>query len=62
MTRRTYLIVVATLIAVVLTMSNGSLFGKSRVKKPAGSEFGIGPRTSAQGLYVVTIEDTRFGF
>lgn len=62
MTRRTNLIVVATLIAVVLTMSNGSLFGKSRVKKPAGSEFGTGPRTSAQGLYVVTIEDTRFGF
>jgi hypothetical protein len=58
MTRRTYLIVVATLTVIILSLSTGSLFGKghNRVKRPAASEFGTGPRTSANGLYVVTLE------
>lgn len=52
--RRTYLIVVGVIAAIVFTLS---AFGKSRVERPAAEEFGTGPRTSAQGLYVVTLQD-----
>lgn len=49
--RRTSLIVAATLVSIMLTLSAAA---KSR---PAAAEFGPGPRTSAQGLYVVTLQD-----
>jgi hypothetical protein len=54
MNRRTYLLVVAALTALVLTLS---AVGKnhSRVEQPAASEFGPGPRASANGLYTVAL-------
>ena len=52
--RRTYLIVVGVIAAIVFTLS---AFGKSRAERPAAEEFGAGPRTSAQGLYVATLQD-----
>lgn len=52
--RRTYLIVVGALAAIVFTLS---ALGKGRVERPPAEEFGTGPRTSAQGLYVVTLQD-----
>lgn len=51
--KRTYLIVVATLAAILITLS---AVGMGRVKRPAAKEFGTGPRTSAQGLYVATLQ------
>ena len=53
-TRRTYLLVVATLIAIILTLS---VLGKGRIERPAAKDFGPGPRTSATGLYISTLED-----
>lgn len=53
--RRTYLIVVGTLAAIILTLS---ALGKShgRTDRPPASEFGPGPRSTAQGLYVVNLQ------
>ena len=53
--RRTYLIVVGVLAAIILTLS---AVGKShgRSDRPATKEFGPGPRSTAQGLYVVTLQ------
>ena len=51
--RRTYLIVVGALASIILTLS---AVGKSRTARPAAEEFGPGPRTSAQGLYVATLQ------
>jgi YtkA-like len=52
MSKRTYLIVIAVLAAIVITVNAG---GRVHGKKPAASEFGPGPRTSAQGLYIATL-------
>ena len=51
--RRTYLIVVGALASIILTLS---AVGKSRAARPAAEDFGPGPRTSAQGLYVATLQ------
>ena len=55
MTRRTYVIFVTAIAAVILTLS---AVAKSRrgSDKPPASEFGAGPRISAHGLYVVTLQ------
>jgi hypothetical protein len=55
MTRRTYLLVVASITAIILTISAVGK-GHARAEPPATTEFGPGPRTSAQGLYVATLE------
>jgi hypothetical protein len=46
------------LAVVLMTLSACSvlLMGQGRSKRPAESEFGTGPRTSARGLYVATLE------
>lgn len=56
MTRRTYLLVVASITAIILTLSAGATFGRGRIDRPAAKDFGPGPRTSAQGLYLATLE------
>jgi hypothetical protein len=56
MNKRTYLIVVATLAAIILTLS-ALAKGRGRIEPPAAAEFGPGPRTSAQGLYVATLQN-----
>ena len=55
MTRRTYLIVVATITAIILTLSAVGK-GNDRGRRPAKEEFGPGPRTSARGLYIATLQ------
>ena len=40
----------------VATGAHAMMFGRRNVKKPASSEFGLGPRTSAAGLYTATLE------
>jgi hypothetical protein len=40
----------------VATGAHAMMFGRRNVKKPAESEFGHGPRTSAAGLYTATLE------
>jgi hypothetical protein len=52
--RRTYLIVVAAIASIILTLS---AVGKMRMQRPPAQDFGPGPRTSAQGLYVATLQD-----
>ena len=44
----------AILIAVA-TVGQAMMFGRGP-KKPAASEFGLGPRTAAQGLYIATLQ------
>ena len=58
MNKRTYLLVVSTLIAIVLTIS---AVGKSRGRdgRPPAEEFGPGPRTSDKGFYIVTLQGAR---
>ena len=56
MNKRTYLLVVSTIIAVVLTLS---AMGRGRGGRPPAEEFGPGPRTSAKGLYIVTLQGAR---
>ena len=55
MTRRTYLIVIAVITTIVLTLSAVGK-GHNAGPRPAKSEFGPGPRASAQGLYTVTLQ------
>ena len=56
--KRTYLIVVGAIAAIVLTLS---AVGKSHggTDLPPVTEFGPGPRTSDRGLYVVTLQGAR---
>jgi hypothetical protein len=42
-------------LVVVGALAVGHLLMMSRVKRPAGSEFGLGPRTSASHLYTATL-------
>lgn len=57
MSRRTYLIVVAVLTAIVLIVANGGdVMARGRAQKPAAKDFGPGPRTSSAGLYVATLQ------
>ena len=45
---------------VMVTMACGAMAAKmSSVEKPAASEFGYGPRTSAGGNYKVSIQETK---
>lgn len=57
MTKRT------TLIALVLTLialsACAGMFMHRNVAKPAASEFGPGPRTSAKGLYIATLQQAK---
>lgn len=54
MSRRTYLLVVAAIVAIILTRSASAAANKGG--KPDAKDFGPGPRTSARGLYVVTLQ------
>ena len=58
MTRSTYLLVVAALVVIVLTLS---AVGKGRrgIARPDAGEFGPSARYSAQGLYVVSLQGAR---
>ena len=56
--RRTYLIVVAILAAIIGTLSAVGK-GHGRTDRPPAEEFGPGPRSTAQGLYVVTLQGAR---
>ena len=51
--KRTYLIVVGILAAIILTLTAA---GKGHGEPPAAKEFGPGPRRSAEGLYVATLQ------
>ena len=57
MTRRTLTLTTAIIATILLTLSAGAaiLMGRGHAK-PATSEFGPGPRTSARGLYVATLQ------
>jgi hypothetical protein len=59
MTRRTLTLTTAIVATILLTLSAGAaiLMGRGHGSaKPAASEFGPGPRTSARGLYVATLQ------
>jgi YtkA-like len=49
------LLLAAILIGVAAIGHTMMMFGRD-VKKPAPGEFGLGPRTSARGLYVATLQ------
>jgi hypothetical protein len=53
--KRTYLFVVGAIAAIILSLSAVGK-GRGRGDRPAESEFGAGPRTSAQGLYIARLE------
>ena len=53
--KRTYLIVVVAIAAIIVTLSATGK-GRGHAARPAASEFGPAPRTSAQGLYVATLQ------
>ncbi len=55
MTRRTYLLAVAAIALLILTLSAGAGLRK-RAQRPDAQEFGPGPRPSAQGLYVASLQ------
>jgi hypothetical protein len=55
----TPLAVMAFSIISLMACSNLMAMNGSRAKRPADSEFGLGPRTSANRLYVATIEPSR---
>jgi hypothetical protein len=61
MNRRTYLIVIATIVAVVLTLNAGAGIMKrhGRIQRPAADAFGPGPRTSENGLYIVSLQGAK---
>jgi hypothetical protein len=61
MNRRTYLIVVATLIAIVVALNAGAGIFKrhGRIQRPPADTFGPGPRTSAEGLYIVSLQGAK---
>lgn len=44
-----------TVLFAIAAGAHGMMFGRGP-KKPAASEFGLGPRTSAQGLYIATLQ------
>lgn len=54
-TKRTYLIVLGLITVIILTLSAAAK-GRGHADRPAAKEFGPGPRTSAQGLYVATLQ------
>ncbi|HEX6099842.1 MAG TPA: FixH family protein [Thermoanaerobaculia bacterium] len=56
--KRTYLIVVGTIAAIILTLSAVGK-GRGRTDRPPAEEFGPGPRATAQGLYIVTLQGAR---
>jgi hypothetical protein len=56
MSRKTYVAVVAVVVAIVVAVSACGM-GRGQAKRPEASEFGPGPRTSARGLYVATLQD-----
>src|SRR5687768_15636540 len=54
MTRRIYLVVVATIITIILTIS--AVAKERGPQKPSEEEFGYGPRASAKALYIVKLD------
>jgi hypothetical protein len=54
--KRTSLLIVGAIAAIIFTLSAAGK-GHGRGDKPAAKEFGAGPRTSAHGLYVATLQN-----
>ena len=59
MDKRTYLLVVTLITAIILTISAAGAMKKGHGAKPPATEFGPGPRISAQGLYVATLQGAK---
>jgi hypothetical protein len=59
MTQRTYTLAAALVATLIVTLSacGAIMMGRGHRERPAASEFGPGPRTSAHGLYVAKLED-----
>lgn len=58
--RRTAMLLIATAVVVGLTAcSHAMMMFGGDAKRPAASEFGLGPRSSANGVYVATLEPAR---
>ena len=53
MSKRTYILAVATVMVAIFC--GGALLAGGGAKKPAKTDFGPGPKLSAQGLYMVTL-------
>src|SRR6478672_1798214 len=61
MVRRTVLTLAALAAAISMTACSHAMMmiHGTGAKRPAAGEFGLGPRTSAQGRYVATLESAR---
>ena len=57
MTQRTLTLTAGIIATMLVTLSACGALMMGRRAKPAASEFGTGPRTSARGLYVATLKD-----
>ena len=60
-TRRTVLMFATLAVAISMTACAHAMMmiPGAGPKRPAGSEFGLGPRTSAQGFYIATLDPAR---
>jgi hypothetical protein len=58
MTKRTYTLAAALVATLIVTLSacGAIMMGRNHRARPAATEFGTGPRTSARGLYVAKLE------
>lgn len=56
--KRTYLVVVGAIAAIILTLSALGK-GHGHTDRPAAKDFGPGPRMSANGLYIVTLQGAK---
>jgi hypothetical protein len=60
MIRRTVAAIAITAVALFMTAnSHATAFNGTGAKRPAASEFGLGPRASAAGRYVATLEPAK---
>ena len=58
--RKITIATLAVTIVLILAASAGAMMARRRgVKTPPASEFGTGPRTSQNGLYIVSLQDAR---
>ena len=59
--RRTVLMLATMAVAIGMTACSHAMmmFHKTAAKRPAASEFGLGPRASAGGRYVATLEPAK---
>src|SRR5690349_4306395 len=59
--RRTVLVLATAALAICLSACGQAfmMIGGTGAKRPAASEFGLGPRASAEGRYVATLETAK---